>query len=238
MTSTLNAQDAALLAAAQDINGKLHCTTRTASALIRQHLAYAPAAFAHLTDAGRARGEELMKEHAPEAYAALMAKREEVRREHARRSAEYQAQLKVWEAEAAAKRAAEEAEMRAASVAVETDPNHTLYTVVARYQPVLDEELDRKAVSPGRGDQAEAEILRPLTPRVRALVKSEAMVRLNTSPGYVWSGALEQARRDVLAGRTPMGELNARLMAYDPDGTKAAKAAEQGVSWESFMRRA
>lgn len=157
-----------------------------------------------------------------------------VREGQAKRRAEYEANLIKWQAEADAKRAEEDATMRAQSERMET----VLADVLAGYSEVTDADLDALAARGSDfapGPIREAEILRPLTPRVRALVRAEGMVWMNTTPGWDWSGSLWEARRNVLARKTTGRELNARLMAYDPDGTKAAEAAANGRGWDGFM---
>lgn len=157
-----------------------------------------------------------------------------VREGQARIKAEYAANLVKWQQEADAKRAEEDATMHAQSVAMET----ALADILAGYSEVTDADLDALAArgsGMAPGPIREAEILRPLTPRVRALVRAEGMVWMNTTPGWDWSGSLWEARKNVLSGRTPGRELNARLMAHDPTGERAADAAANGRGWDGFM---
>jgi hypothetical protein len=152
---------------------------------------------------------------------------------NAERRAEYEANLAKWAAEAAARDAREAADLRAKSEAME----HTHDALLGGYNAVTDADLDKLSAmgsDMAPGPIREAEILRPLTPRVRALVRSEAHTWMNTSPGWNWSGSLEQARKNVLSGRTPALELGKKLMAYDPTGERAAEAANNGQSWETF----
>lgn len=104
---------------------------------------------------------------------------------------------------------------------------------------ISDDELDAWASNPtNRGDYNSVPALRPLTPEQRTLAIAEAHIRVNTSPGWIHSAAVHQGARDVLAGRTPMADLNAKLMAHDPTGDKAAAAARQGKGFEQFASEA
>lgn len=100
---------------------------------------------------------------------------------------------------------------------------------------ISDEQLDEWAANTiHRGNHAAEPHLRPLTPEQRAQAVSEARIRMNTSPGWLFSHAVWQGAQDVAAGRRPMHELNQKLMAHDPDGTKAARAAATGQGWDGF----
>jgi hypothetical protein len=103
---------------------------------------------------------------------------------------------------------------------------------------ISDEQLDDWARSSHQGHKRSVEVLRPLTPEQRRAAYDEASTRCNVSPGYTLSSAMWQAARDVQEGRTPAGDMADKLMAHDPDGTKAAAHAARGGSWESFTRAA
>lgn len=104
---------------------------------------------------------------------------------------------------------------------------------------ISDEQLDVWAadtVNKGRCNSVAA--LRPVAPEVRPLVMQEARTFMNTRPGWTLSGAVWEAAKNVQAGQTPGLDANATLMAYDPDGTKAAAQAGRGGSWQGFVAAA
>lgn len=104
---------------------------------------------------------------------------------------------------------------------------------------VTDDELDAWVVNTiDRGHNRSVPFLRPLTPEQRQIALREAHIRMNTSTGWIFSSAVEQAARDVARGEFPMTKLNERLMAHDPTGHKAEAAARQGKSFGQFADEA
>lgn len=70
-------------------------------------------------------------------------------------------------------------------------------------QVITDAELDAWAVGGHEGERKSVAYFRPLTPEQRRLAYREASTRMNTSPGWNFSGAAWQACKDVAEGRTP-----------------------------------
>lgn len=69
---------------------------------------------------------------------------------------------------------------------------------------ITDAQLDEwEAQTVHKGNRAAAPILRELTPAQRTVAIAEAHTRLNMSPGWIYSGAIWQAVKDLKAGRTP-----------------------------------
>lgn len=91
--------------------------------------------------------------------------------------------------------------------------------------PISDATLDEWEQGVHAGHRNSVRYLRPLDPDLRGRVMLEAHRRTATSPGWNLSGAVAQAIRDVPAGRTPAGDAVREWMAWDPDGTKAARGA-------------
>lgn len=109
-------------------------------------------------------------------------------------------------------------------------------------EPITDETLDEWAAGKrGRGYENSVEYLRELSPEDRATAVSEARAILNTTPildttpGYVFSGAVCQAVQNVKRGDLWGRRRADALMAYDPTGEKAAAHAGD---WNSFVRQA
>jgi hypothetical protein len=104
---------------------------------------------------------------------------------------------------------------------------------------VSDEQLDMWAQGRlGEGYRKAADALRPLAPEMRPAVIREARAFMNTTPGWNFSGAVWEAAKNVPAGRTPGGDRADKLIAYDPNGTKAEANAARGGSWETFVNAA
>jgi hypothetical protein len=104
---------------------------------------------------------------------------------------------------------------------------------------ISDEQLDLwEAGRAGWGYRNSVEALRPVDPAMRPAVMREARVFMNTTPGWNLSGAVWEAARNVPKGRTPGGDRADMLMAYDPDGTKAAASAARGGTWTDFTNAA
>jgi hypothetical protein len=85
---------------------------------------------------------------------------------------------------------------------------------------ISDEQLELWKTSVSKGERNSVEALLPLTPKQRRLAVDEARAFMNVTPGWNFSGAVWEA---------------AKLLAYDPDGTKAAAVAARGGSWEGFV---
>jgi hypothetical protein len=149
---------------------------------------------------------------------------------HARQRAEYDANLIKWAAEREAADAQRAAELNAQCIATEK----SMGAALDLYNPMDDAELITWASVATMNANDYAATLQPLTPRLRRLALSEASIRVNTSPGWTFSGALSQAAKDVASGQTPCVKLNETLMAHDPSGEKAAEASRTGQSWEAF----
>jgi hypothetical protein len=149
---------------------------------------------------------------------------------HAAQRAEYDANLIKWAAEREAADAKRAAELNAQCIATEK----SMGAALDLYNPMDDAELITWASVATMNANDYATTLQPLTPRLRRLALSEASIRVNTSPGWTFSGALSQAAKDVANGQTPCVKLNETLMAHDPSGEKAAQAARTGQSWETF----
>lgn len=103
---------------------------------------------------------------------------------------------------------------------------------------ISDEQLDLWAAGPHRGEANSVRALRPLSPELRYLAAQEARALESTTPGYTMSSAMWAAARSVQEGRTPGLDAADALMAYDPDGIKAAAHAGAGGSWDAFREAA
>ena len=69
---------------------------------------------------------------------------------------------------------------------------------------ITDAQLDEWEAQTGdRGNKAAAPILRELTPEQRSVAVREARTRVNMDRGWIYSGAVWQAVKDLKEGRTP-----------------------------------
>jgi hypothetical protein len=98
--------------------------------------------------------------------------------------------------------------------------------------PITDERLDEWERGESVGNRNAAPYLRPLSPEDRAKAVSEARAIQNTTPGYTYAQAVEQAVRNLRSGDLWGGAKADALMRHDPTGEKAARHTGD---WDSFV---
>lgn len=101
---------------------------------------------------------------------------------------------------------------------------------------ITDAELDAWEAGGHIGKQRGAEFLRPLHPALRPIAVSEGTIWMNMAGGGTYSQALAFGAREVSEGRCDYIERNQVVMKNDPNGTKAAAAAEAGLSHAAYLR--